>query len=164
MDQLRNPRTLISVVETVTPWRLDPVNYSSWTRLTRVQAWVNRFLINCRSQTEQRSFGNLLSEEIHDAANQIIVVAQKKTFPDEWKSLIVGIGVPHHSKILGLQPRLDYDGLMRCDGRLTNAEFLSPNTGLCRLLGDLSSRSHNQLTNVICINPRRYEHISGYDT
>ena len=37
-----------SFLSTMTEDRLDPTRYSSWTRLTRVSATVNRFLENCR--------------------------------------------------------------------------------------------------------------------
>ena len=30
-------------------WRLHPLNWSSWLKLTRVVAWVVRFVANCRS-------------------------------------------------------------------------------------------------------------------
>ena len=40
-------------------------------------------------------------------------------------SLSRGKPLPSNSRLLGLQPRLDDDGLMRADGRLKHAEFLS---------------------------------------
>ena len=37
----------ISVHEDDQLWRLDPKRFPSWTKLTRVQAWVRRFIDNC---------------------------------------------------------------------------------------------------------------------
>ena len=44
-------------------WKLSPVNWSSWTMLTRVSCWV-RFITNCRARREDRSVGPLSPEEI----------------------------------------------------------------------------------------------------
>ncbi|XP_068757969.1 uncharacterized protein [Montipora capricornis] len=106
--------TVISVHEDDQTWRLDPRRFSNWTKLIRVQAWVRRFVDNCRSPN--RESGELKAEEIEDAAIQVIKGAQRKAYPDEY--------LPKKSKLLGLQPWLDEEGQMRCDGRLKYAEFL----------------------------------------
>ena len=46
-------------------------------------------------------------------------------FREEWKALSSRKSLPGNSKLLGLQPKLDDDGLMRSDGCLEHAEFLS---------------------------------------
>ncbi|XP_068680564.1 uncharacterized protein [Montipora foliosa] len=96
-------RTVISVHEDDQPWRLDPRRFSNWTKLIRVQAWA---------------------EEIEDAAIQVIKGAQRKGYPDEYSALQRLRELPKKSKLLGLQPWLDEEGQMRCDGRLKYAEFL----------------------------------------
>ena len=58
--------TVISVHEDDQPWRLDPRLFSSWTKLIRVQAWVRRFVDNCRSSN--RESGELKAEEIENTA------------------------------------------------------------------------------------------------
>ena len=55
-----------------TTWRLDPSRYSRWTRLLRVRAWVHRFVNNCGKPPEERSSGELSSQEISDAETDII--------------------------------------------------------------------------------------------
>ena len=77
--------TVISVHEDDQPWRLDPSRFSSWTKLIRVQAWVRRFVDNCRSPN--RESGELKAEEIEDAAIQVIKGAQRKAYPDEYLAL-----------------------------------------------------------------------------
>ena len=103
-------------------WRLNPKRFSSWSRLIRVQAWVRRFIDNCRSR--KRESGELKSEEIEDAAIQVIRSAQRKAFPDEYLALQRQRELPKKSKLLGSRPWLDEEGQMRYDGRLKYAEFL----------------------------------------
>ena len=40
-----------------TSWRLQPERYSSWSRLVRVRAWVQRFIENCTRKIEDRCRG-----------------------------------------------------------------------------------------------------------
>eukprot|EP00795_Rhopilema_esculentum_P012624 gene12624-3330_t len=53
-------------------WYLDPSHFSSWLRLTRLVAWVCRFLDNCRTAKEERIHGELTYEKIKDAEIHII--------------------------------------------------------------------------------------------
>ena len=103
---------------------LKPRDYSSFLRLKRVLAWINRFIGNDRKQKENRTSGELLSEELKRAEVQIIHHTQVIEFTDEWKALSCGKTLPSSSKLLGFQPKLDEDGLIRSDGRLKHAEFL----------------------------------------
>ena len=103
--------TVISFREDDQPWRLDPRLFSSWTKLIRVQAWVRRFVDNCRSS--KRESGELKAEEI-----EILRFPTSIWHFSDKES-------PKKSKLLGLQPWLDEEGQMRCDGRLKYAEFLS---------------------------------------
>lgn len=93
-------------------------------RLTRVQAWIYRFLNNCRLPRKKRTTGELTSEEITDAEVHIIKKAQRESFKDEYEALSEGKVVPRQSKLLALKPKLDEDGLLRSDGRLVNADYL----------------------------------------
>ena len=74
--------TMISVHEDDQLWRLDPKRFSSWTKLIRVQAWVRRFVDNCRSPNRER--GELKAEEIEDAAIQVIKGAQRHIPTSIW--------------------------------------------------------------------------------
>ena len=66
----------------------------------------------------------LAPEEIANAEIQIIKQAQKEAFHEEYFAFAHGKECPSKSKLLGLYPKLDGDGLMRCDGRLKYADFL----------------------------------------
>ena len=104
---------------------VEPKRYSSWYKLKRVLAWINRFIQNSQRSKIERTFGELLADELKTAEIQLVRHAQLTEFRDEWASLSRGRTLPANSKLLGLQPRLDDDGLLRSDGRLKNAKFLS---------------------------------------
>ena len=118
--------TVISVHED--DHRLDPKRFSSWTKLIRIQAWIRRFMDNCRNPNRER--GELKAEEIEDAAIQVIRLAQRKAFPDEYLALQRQRQLPKKSKLLGLPPWLDEEDQMRCDGRLKYAESLPQDSRL----------------------------------
>ena len=63
-------------------------------------------------------------EEISDTESYIIKEMRKKEFKKEYTSLAKKKELPIHSKLLSLCPRLDIEGILRSDGRLTYAEFL----------------------------------------
>ena len=105
--------------------RLEPSRYSSWIRLTRVTAWVYRFISNCRLHKEQRYNGELQSEEFEDAEVHIIHRMQRIVFKEEYLLISSGKKLPNNSKLLYLNPVIDEDGLIRSNGRLEYANYLS---------------------------------------
>ena len=119
-------RTMLSRSIDTSIWRLNPERFSSWTRLTRIQAWVMRFMSNCHISKNERLLDNeLTAEEIIDAESHIVKLMQQKIFYEEYSALIK---LPKHSKLLKLCPCLDDDGIIRADGQLKYAEFLPYNT------------------------------------
>ena len=119
----RKPGKIHTMI-THAPWRLDPTRFSSWVSLIRLHAWVCRFVNNCRLPLDKRNRGELSPEEVSDAEINIIKTAQRDGFSAEFKLLSCGKILKIDSKIIGLQPKIDDDGLMRSDGRLKFAEFL----------------------------------------
>jgi len=103
--------------------RLQPSRFSSWRRLIRVVAWTLRFIDNCRKENKLNQT-ELSAEEMSDAEYQVIKEMQRKAFKGEYQSLVNHKQLPTSSKLLGLCPKLDSEGVMRSDGRLTYAEFL----------------------------------------
>ena len=92
-------------------------------RFTRVHAWVNRFVDNCR--VAKKECRELKPSEIENSEVQAIRGSQREAFPEEYLALQRRKELPNTSKLLPLRPRLDEEGQMRCDGRLKYAEFLS---------------------------------------
>ena len=105
-------------------WYLDPSRFSSWLRLTRLVAWVCRFLSNCRTVKEGGIHGELTAEEIKDAETHIIRELQQDAFASEYHQLLKGKQAKSDSKLVALQPRIDEDGLLWCNGRLRFTNFL----------------------------------------
>lgn len=123
----RSEKTL-ATVNRDSDWRLAPTRFSSWLKLTRIDAWVHRFLDNCQLPPGARLKGELTPEEIEDAENRIIKQAQVESFDTSYKVVAKGNSLPQSDKLTQLQPFLDDDGVMRCNGRLKFVEFLSYNS------------------------------------
>ena len=105
-------------------WKLHPESFSSWKRYTRVYSWVMRFINNYINK-EHRMKGELSLDEIRDAEKLIIKNMQRKVFYNEYVALQKRRQLPIDSKLLGLCPKLDEDGMMKSDSWLQYAEFLS---------------------------------------
>ena len=73
----------------------------------------------------ERTYGELLADELKNAEIQLVRHAQSTEFQLEWKALSRGSSLPANSKLQGLQPKLDEDRLLLSHGRLKHAEFLS---------------------------------------
>ena len=93
---------------------LDPTRHSSWLRIKRIFSWVNRFVDNCRRRISDRTLGELLGELLSTELKRAEIQLIRHRRP-----------ISPSSKIIGLQPKLDDDGIMRSDGRLRHAKFLS---------------------------------------
>ena len=109
-------------------WHLDPKKYSSWTKLVRVNAWIERFIHNCLQPQEERDTKDLSMEEIKDSQMQLIKKLQQDEFIEEYKCLLKKREVQTNSKIISLYPKLDENGIIRSSGRLENAEYLDYDT------------------------------------
>ena len=104
---------------------VDPNRYSSWLKLKRIQAWVDRFIENCHKLKTDRMTGELSADELNQAEIKLIKEKQSSYFTEEYESLKHEKALSSSSKLLGLQPKLDSHGLMRSDSRLKHAKFLS---------------------------------------
>ena len=58
--------TSITSDEETSLWRLDPKCFSSWVRLIRVHAWINRLISNSLEGEEHRTKGELTLNELSD--------------------------------------------------------------------------------------------------
>lgn len=85
---------------------------------------MHRFVQNCRSPLDQRVKGCLTVDEINDQETAVIVDAQRSVFSHEYALVLTGKRLPLKCELLSLNPKIDDDGLMRCDSRLQYAEHL----------------------------------------
>ena len=124
----RNEAPIVLSSMTIKPtekdWRLDPTRFSSWTRLTRIHAWILCFVQNCQLPSQVRKEGELIPQEILESEGIIIKEAQEESFPEEYRTLTSGKQISKSSKLVKFTPKLDEDGIIRCNGRLQYTEFL----------------------------------------
>ena len=99
----------------------DIENYSSFTKVIRVTAYVIRFvkIIMRKVITEHK----LQLEELQEAENYWIRWSQRQYFPEEVSDLTKNKSVRKSSTILTLNPWKSEDGLMRLTGRLQQAKL-----------------------------------------
>jgi len=58
---------------------LDVHNFSSYTKLLRVVAWIIRFLRNLRAA--EKTLGELTASELQASRNQLLQIVQRDSFP-----------------------------------------------------------------------------------
>ncbi|XP_041362102.1 uncharacterized protein LOC121378069 [Gigantopelta aegis] len=73
---------------------------------------------------DERLYGELQPEEIEDAEISQIILTQQEFFSKEYSVLKTGTILPLRSKLIGLQPFIDEDGVLRMNGHLKYAHFL----------------------------------------
>ncbi|XP_050024017.2 uncharacterized protein [Dermacentor andersoni] len=92
-------------------------NYSSFSRVVRVTAWVRRFVDNCHNK-KGRTIGPLRAEEVISAERYWLAKAQEDAFSDGISNLKNQRPLHKSSPVLPFNPYLDKEGLMRVGGRL----------------------------------------------
>ena len=89
---------------------------------------MRRALHNLRSRDDRKAGLELSPEEIKDAEEEIESLAQREAFREEYAALSLGKPIPQKSQLIKLNPCIDEDGVIRCDGRLRFAEILPYDT------------------------------------
>lgn len=106
--------------------RLDVERYSDWNHMVKIYAWAYRFIGNCKIQSKRfRVKGELQPEEIKDIEIRLIKSAHREHFQSEFDAIKSGREISSKSKLVGLKPFIDNDGLLRCNIRLKYAEHMS---------------------------------------
>lgn len=118
---------------------------------------VNRFVNNCRMGIKDRLTGELNAKEIEEAETRIIRKAQKCEFYCEYRLLKQNKPLQQSSKLLNLNPVIDEDGLLRCDGRLKYAEYLPYDVRYPIIL----PRNNRVTTLIIKYHHEKGKHVTG---
>lgn len=84
--------------------------YSSFTRLQRVIAWVNRFVHSCRALS-LRVTGPLTVQELKQSETHLVLMSQEACFSTELNALKRDHDLPSSSCLLPLRPFLDSSGI-----------------------------------------------------
>ena len=102
---------------------LDPKKTFSWTHLTRVTAWVFRFVTSCRHRNEHVKVtkGSLSVEELVRAEEFWIKRAQAEAYSEDLSRLAAGKEIHCSSDLRSLYPYTDEKGILRVGGRLKHA-------------------------------------------
>ena len=100
-------------------------NYSSWNRLLRVTAWINRFRTNLLSTVRNsiKTIGTLTVQELKLTERIIIKSVQRNHFKVEIESCINKSKLPRNSPLKSLNPFIDENEILRIGGRLRNADI-----------------------------------------
>ncbi|XP_074653640.1 uncharacterized protein LOC141907799 [Tubulanus polymorphus] len=123
-------------------WSLKPSRWSrrlpvqnggiSWTgkfSLVRIYAWVKRFVLNCKTCKSSRNNDRVLSpDELKAAEVELVKVGQREAFSEEIVALEKKKHVLLSSKIAGLNPYLDENGVLRSRTRVERCELLPEET------------------------------------
>lgn len=97
---------------------------SSVYRLYRITAWVLRFIRNCRRTADKRTKGVISADEYLTAESHWIKDAQQRHFSMEIDCCKKRVSaLPKQSKLMGMRPFIDGEGILRCNGRLENAHI-----------------------------------------
>ena len=97
-------------------------HYSSWSRLLRAVAWIQRVLARLKNKRQSFVPSDLQVSDIERAEEHIIRYVQATHFPAEINALEAGKTVRLTSPIVSLDPKLE-NGALRVGGRLTNANI-----------------------------------------
>ncbi|GFS67753.1 uncharacterized protein NPIL_672941 [Nephila pilipes] len=98
--------------------------FSSWERLRRLTAWIQRFCRNARKVKDHDS-GELSAEELEGAEIYWMKYIQEENYPEDIKALKTNKSIPKDSKIFKLSPFLSKNCLLLVKGRLQNVNLSS---------------------------------------
>ena len=98
--------------------------FSSFSHLKRVTAWILRFIENCRkNKTDRPNSLYLSSMELTASEIYWMSLTQRQAFLIEIESLKKGESLPKSSRLFSLHPFVDPVGLLRVGGRGQNSQM-----------------------------------------
>ena len=99
--------------------------YSTFTRLKRVTAWICRFLNNCRKSNLDKDsiVYSLMIPELVSAENYWICLSQLISFPEEVQMLKLNLEIHNSSCSASFHPFLDTMGVLRIGGCTGNSKI-----------------------------------------
>lgn len=124
----RKTKIIASTIATANVGHTDTrdilLRYSTFSKITRVVAFIKRFIHNCRNQQGPNS-GPLTREELINSERFILKKVQASEFASDINDLKKGHPVSKTSKLTCLHPFVDEHGLLRVGGRLEEATHLT---------------------------------------
>lgn len=116
-----------SAVNLINIQKFDIFNqFSSYTKLQRVLAWIMRFRNNLKLSKLNRPLrlsGPLKTAELKASQTILIKLCQAESFVQEYKMLKAKQVLKTSSSILSLNPFLDENNVIRVGGRIKNSDY-----------------------------------------
>jgi len=106
------------------PWIED--KYSSYTQPVRIAAWILCFHKNVKAHktgTSRNNTSSLSVIELRKAEIFLCTSSQNRSFKEERQRLLSGVAIQFTSPLLGLNPMLGSEDLLRGGGRLNNSSL-----------------------------------------
>ncbi|XP_062713668.1 uncharacterized protein LOC134290526 [Aedes albopictus] len=139
-------------------------DFSSWDRLIRVVAYVQRFPSNCRLKIQKKPIidGPLSSDEMCSAESYLFRQTQLETYSDEIallqrsqdNPLLSKTPLPKTSPFHQKSPWLDQNGVLRMRGRIANCDYATDEAKNPVIL----PRDHPTTNLIIAHYHRKYHH------
>ena len=104
-------------------WRSDPSDHLKDYRMTRVTAWIHRFVDNCCCKGQDRAISLYLSTSELIISESYWTSLAQQAFAPEIEALKNDESLPKSSCLFSLHPFLDSSGLLRVGGRSRNAQM-----------------------------------------
>lgn len=119
LPEVRKNITLVTINNDI----LDNINkFSSFLKLQRTFAWIIRFKNNIRKPHESRESGPLTTLELQESLNSLIRLVQYQAFSSEFP-ILAKSNQNYKGKLLGLNPFIDSENIIRVGGRIQNSGF-----------------------------------------
>ncbi|UYV65695.1 hypothetical protein LAZ67_3005166, partial [Cordylochernes scorpioides] len=119
-------RQTVPIVHFTTCPILDFIfKFSTFRKLSRVTAWLLRFIHNARHSNDKIKHKELSSNELDNSIRTLIQIIQSSEFKTEIQCCNQSKVLPSNSKLLSLNPFIDSSGILRVGGRLrkSNLQF-----------------------------------------
>ncbi|UYV74134.1 hypothetical protein LAZ67_11002214 [Cordylochernes scorpioides] len=119
-------RKTVPIVHFTTCPILDFIlKFSTFRKLSRVTAWLLRFIHNARHSSDKIKHKELSSNELDNSIRTLIQIIQSSEFKTEIQCCNQSKVLPSNSKLLSLNPFIDSSGILRVGGRLrkSNLQF-----------------------------------------
>ncbi|XP_016659690.1 uncharacterized protein LOC107883680 [Acyrthosiphon pisum] len=121
IPEIRKVKLILATTNKEPFWLLK--KYSTWSKLLRTTALVQRFVSNCKAKqlNHERSNGFISVDEMNKARSFWLMQAQSESMSNEIADLRSGKMVHRGSCLKALNPFIDDQGLVRVGGRLAYA-------------------------------------------
>ena len=123
-SEVRRKSVLFAMCVLDEPTGIDLKRFSSWIRLKRVVAWINRFVSNCGSPKGEKVLCQTISvDELDAAETHIVKEVQQEAFKDEMRTIKDREQLLHTNRLSPLCPFVDASGILRVGGRLKDIKI-----------------------------------------